>query len=67
MIRVKGYSNLFRDEKTGAIVNTDDNAYDQYIKKIKSDNKKNRELDDIKKDIQDIKEALSSLINNLKN
>ena len=31
MIRVKGYTNLYRDENSGAIVNCDSAAYNQYL------------------------------------
>jgi len=31
MIRVKGYTNLYRDENSGAIVNCDSVAYNQYL------------------------------------
>ena len=29
MIKVEGHSHLYRDEKTGAIINCDDSGYDQ--------------------------------------
>ena len=32
MIPIKDHKNLFRDEKTGAVVNTDTNGYTQYNK-----------------------------------
>lgn len=35
MIRVEGHKNLYRDERTGAIVNCDDIAYDNYISQCK--------------------------------
>ena len=35
MIPVKDHHNLYRDEKTGAIINTDDNGFAQY-KKMKN-------------------------------
>ena len=65
MIKVEGHSNLFRDSKTGAIINTDDTGYNQYLKLKKSDNKKERELSKMKNDIEEIKEALAQIINNL--
>ena len=65
MIKVEGHSNLFRDSKTGAIINTDDTGYNQYLKLKKSDNKRERELNKMKSDIEDIKGALSQIINNL--
>ena len=65
MIKVEGHSNLFRDPKTGAIINTDDGDYNKYLKLLKSDNRKERELKKMKNDIKEIKEALSQIINNL--
>ena len=35
MIKVENHKNLFRDEKSGAVVNTDTNGYAQY-KRMKS-------------------------------
>ena len=61
MIPIKDHKNLFRDEKTGAVVNTDTNGYTQY-KKMKSAKKSQREeLDRIKEDIEDIKLLLKQI------
>tara|TARA_B100000427_G_scaffold135110_1_gene112350 strand:- start:4832 stop:5038 length:207 start_codon:yes stop_codon:yes gene_type:complete len=65
MIRVEGHSNLYRDEKTGAIVNCDDVGYDQYVKSVKHREKKDRELSDLRKDIDEIKDALKLLVSGL--
>ena len=65
MIKVEGYSNLYRDSKTGAIINTDDGDYNKYLKLLKSDNRKEKELKKMKNDIEEIKGALSQIINNL--
>tara|TARA_R100000278_G_scaffold122918_1_gene110487 strand:- start:1631 stop:1834 length:204 start_codon:yes stop_codon:yes gene_type:complete len=62
MIRVEGYSNLYRDEKTGAIINCDEIGYNQYKKSVESSKKQKRELDDMKKDIDEIKLLLKTLI-----
>jgi len=67
MIKVEGHSNLYRDPKTGAIINTDDGDYNKYLKLLKSDNRKEKELKKMKNDIEEIKEALSQIINNLNN
>ena len=32
MIRVEGHKNLYRDEKSGAIINNDSTGYTQYKK-----------------------------------
>lgn len=65
MIKVEGHTHLYRDEKTGAIVNCDDNGYDNYIKSLNHREKKDRELSDLRKDIDEIKDSLAILINGL--
>jgi SPX domain protein involved in polyphosphate accumulation len=63
MIPIEGHNNLFRDESTGALVNLDTSEYNQYIK-IKSDRKKQKEeIENIKKDIEEIKLFLKEIIN----
>lgn len=63
MIPVDGHKNLYRDEKTGAIVNCDTFAYSQYIK-MKDDKKKQREeIDQLKSDIDEIKSLLREILN----
>tara|TARA_R100000908_G_C3714065_1_gene119543 strand:- start:570 stop:788 length:219 start_codon:yes stop_codon:yes gene_type:complete len=61
MIRVEGHKNLFRDENSGAIVNCDDVAYDNYVRSLKTSEKKKNEIDQMKSDIQDIKDVLKEL------
>jgi len=34
MIRVEGYKNLYRDEKSGAIINCDTTSYNQYVNSL---------------------------------
>ena len=65
MIRVQGHQNLYRDEATGAIINTDSVAYDQYVKSIDYKNSQKRELDQMKQDIDEIKYALKKLTEKL--
>ena len=43
MIPVEGHKNLFRDEKSGAIVNTDTHEYFQYVK-MRSEKQKQKEM-----------------------
>jgi len=61
MIKVEGHKNLFRDENSGAIVNCDDVAYDNYVRSLKTSEKKKNEIDQMKSDIQDIKDVLKEL------
>lgn len=66
MIPVEGHKNLYRDEKSGAIVNCDTFAYSQYIK-MKEDKKRQREeIDQIKSDINEIKVLLKEFLNGSK-
>jgi hypothetical protein len=69
-IPVKGHSNLYRDVRSGAIVNTSSSDYDSYISLRQSKEKENQkiqnfkeELDNMKDDINEIKFLLKELIN----
>jgi len=66
MIPVEGHKNLFRDEKSGAIVSTDTIGYSQYIKMKNEKQKQREEIDQIKDDITEIKSLLKELINGSK-
>lgn len=63
MIRVEGYSNLYRDEKTGAIINCDSATYNQYVNSLNIREAKKEELSNIKKDIEEIKLLLREVLN----
>ena len=65
MIRVEGQKNLFRDEKSGAIIDMDNRAYANYManKNRKLDEK--AELDKMKNDIDEIKTLLKQLTNQI--
>jgi hypothetical protein len=62
MIPVKGHPNLYRDEKSGAIVNTDTNAYTQYVNSLRNRETQKNEIDKIKDDINEIKSLLRELL-----
>jgi hypothetical protein len=66
MIRVKGHTNLYRDENSGAIINCDSVAYDQYLNIVNNRESQKRELDMIKQDITEIKSLLKELLNESK-
>lgn len=68
-IKVEGHPDLFRDATSGAIVNKNQNEYDQYLesyKKRKSQTEKidnlEEELSGIKGEISEIKDLLRQLI-----
>ena len=62
MIKVEGHSNLYRDENSGAIINNDSVAYNQYVNSIDQKELKRKELDDMKKDIDEIKSLLKEFL-----
>jgi len=63
MIPVKGHPNLYRDEQTGAIVNCDNHSYNQYINVVNNRMTQKQEIENMKKDIDEIKSLLKELIN----
>ncbi len=66
MIPVKGHPNLYRDEETGAIVNHDNISYNQYVNSLNNRNTQRKELDEMKRDIEEIKSLLREIVNGSK-
>ena len=65
MIPVEGHKNLFRDEKTGAIVNMDTQGYSDYISNKRRNSDKEAELNEMKKEIETLKSALIELVSKI--
>ena len=61
MIPVEGHKNLFRDEYTNAIVNTDDIAFDNYLRTKRSNSDKRAEMDEVKRELAELKSLLKEL------
>ena len=61
MIPVEGHKNLFRDEKTGAIVNMDTSGYSNYLSDKRRNSDKKAEMDAMKEEIETLKLMLSDL------
>ena len=61
MIPVEGHKNLFRDEKTGAIINMDTAGYSTYMSDKRRNSDKQSELDSMKKEIETLKSMLIEL------
>ena len=61
MIPVEGHKNLFRDERTGAIINCDNNAYKNYLEDKKRNSIKKAEFDAMKDEIKELKSLLNEL------
>lgn len=69
MIPIENNKSLFRDEKTNAIVNCSDIEYENYLKEkqqrldeIEKSKRLERDLNTVKKDIDEIKFLLTKLI-----
>ena len=62
MRRVEGEQNLYRND-SGAIVNTDTNGYNNYIRMKEERNRQKMEIQEMKKDIGEIKSLLMEIIN----
>ncbi len=61
MIPVEGHKNLFRDENTNAIINTDTIGYENYMKMRKRNDDKQAEMDAMKKELETLKSMLNEL------
>ena len=61
MIQVEGHKNLFRDENSNAIINTDQAAYNDYINTRRINSDKQAELDAMKSEIETLKIMLNDL------
>ena len=71
---VEGSSGLYRDSESTAIINRDKKAYLAYMKRKKDAESKNVELDQMKEDLDnvkgelgEIKDLLSTLVQKLNN
>ena len=61
MIPVEGHKHLFRDEKTGAIINTDTAGYSNYMSDKRRISDKQAEIDSMKDEIETLKSMLHEL------
>ena len=62
MIPVKDHKNLYRDEKSGAIINTDTGGFNRYKKMKRFKDNQKEEIDRIKEDIEEIKYLLKQIV-----
>lgn len=66
MIKVEGYSHLYRDEKTGAIINNDTTGYRSRLNAIQSSDKQENELKKMREDIDELKDLLKAFLKSTK-
>lgn len=62
LIPVEGHQSLGRDPGSNAIVNTDNNAYDAYIKARNQSKRKDKELESLKAEIDELKNLVGKLV-----
>ena len=62
MIPVKDHKNLYRDEKSGAILNTDTDGFKQYKKMKRFKSNQRDEIERMKQDIEEIKSLLREIV-----
>tara|TARA_R100001082_G_scaffold110169_1_gene89328 strand:+ start:11317 stop:11520 length:204 start_codon:yes stop_codon:yes gene_type:complete len=63
MKRVKGHSHLYRDEQSGAIINTNDKEYNQRLRTLSHSDSQKDELKKMREDIDELKYLLKKLVN----
>ena len=61
MIPVEGHKNLFRDEKTGAIINMDTSGYNNYMSDKRRNSDKQAEINAMKGELETLKLMLKEL------
>jgi len=66
MIKVEGHQNLYRDEKSGAIINCDSIGYNQYVNSVIQRETQKKEIESMKQDINEIKSLLREFLNGSK-
>ena len=62
LIPVEGYTTLGRDPSSNAILNTDTTQYDAYIKARENAKKKDRTLQDLKDEVEELKRLVKDLM-----
>lgn len=60
-MKVEGHPNLERDMTTGAVLNTNHNAYQNYLLRKHRQDKEYQEIHDMKNDINSLKEDMSTI------
>ena len=61
MIPVEGHKNLFRDEKSNAIINMDASGYSNYMSDKRRNSDKQAEMDAMKEELETLKLMLKEL------
>tara|TARA_B100001113_G_C21097658_1_gene617260 strand:- start:333 stop:554 length:222 start_codon:yes stop_codon:yes gene_type:complete len=62
LVPVEGHTTLGRDPESNAILNTDTSQYDAYIKARDAARKKDKTLEDLRKELDEVKSLLKTLV-----
>ena len=62
LIPVEGHAALGRDPSSNAILNTDTTQYDAYVKARANAKKKDRTLQDLKNEVEELKRLVNDLV-----
>ena len=62
LVPVEGYSTLGRDPVSNTILNTDTTQYDAYIKARENAKQKDRTLEELRSEIDELKELVKDLV-----
>lgn len=60
--KVEGHESLVRDMSSGAILSTDDEAYEAYRRNRDTIRRQAKELQELKNDVKEMKDMLSKLL-----
>ena len=62
-LKVEGHTHLIRDLKSQAIINTDSNAYARYMARKTKQQKKDDQLRDVVRDVNELKNEMREIKN----
>lgn len=63
--KVEGHSGLLRDMESGAVINNDATAYQNYIAMREQKLKEKERIDNLETEVSEIKDLLKQIINKL--
>ena len=61
-VKVKDSNSLYRDEESGAILNCNDTAYNNYLKMKENKMKEVSEMDKLKDDVDELKDMMKLIL-----
>ena len=64
-VKVKDSNSLYRDEESGAILNCNDTAYNNYLKMKENKMKEVSEMDKLQDDVDELKDMMKLILSKL--